>query len=215
MARNLSTGCLVLCLLKRTIKPSDVIRKVLELVSLPLDLSSLSLCDYSNANLDILCLLPPLCLTCQKARLHRNKQHAVCKTCKPVELKPWHSHHLQHTTQHLCYNMQPILLKRFHHTYTIKQENLCSAGVIKTLLITQGLSQGVEGSLGTSVCPCVCVCEQEGWGGGLQGSGSLCPTAAEARVLRPYDCLPCLSVHATPLSNPLFDNYLLCCLGQG
>lgn len=62
----------------------------------------------------------------------------------------------------------------------------------------------------------VCVCEQEGWeGGGLQGSGSLCPTAVEAKVLRPAGCPPWLSLHATPLSIPLFDNYLLCCLGRG
>lgn len=60
----------------------------------------------------------------------------------------------------------------------------------------------------------VCVCKHEGWGG-LQGSYSLCPTAAEARVLRPASCPPQLSLHATALSVPLFDNYLLCCLGQG
>lgn len=39
----------------------------------------------------------------------------------------------------------------------------------------------------------------------------------EARVLRLATQPPALalSLHAMPLSNPLFDNYLLCCLGQG
>ncbi len=69
-------------------------------------------------------------------------------------------------------------------------------------------SRGVYGHV------CVYV-RRTGGGGGLQGSCSLCPTAVEAKVLRPAGCPSWLSHHATPLSVPLFDNYLLCCLGQG
>lgn len=126
-------------------------------------------------------------------------------TCKPVERKPLLFHHLYHTAQYLSVTSSQSRQLDIRHI-------LYSAGMINTLLITNSLSQGAEVSKG--VCMWAGGC---GEGGRLQGSCSLCPTAMEARVLRLATQPPALalSLHATPLSNPLFDNYLLCCLGQG
>lgn len=55
------------------------------------------------------------------------------------------------------------------------------------------------------------MCEQRGWLVDYRGH------AASVRLRWRPECWgpPRLSLHATPLSNPLFDNYLLCCLGRG
>lgn len=57
------------------------------------------------------------------------------------------------------------------------------------------------------------------WGGGAdyKDHGASVPLRLEVRVLRLATQPPALllSLHVTALSNPLFDNYLLCCLGRG
>lgn len=53
-------------------------------------LSSLSLCNNSNANVDTLCSLPPFCLICEKGKiLHRDK---LTVNIELVKWEPPYSH---------------------------------------------------------------------------------------------------------------------------